>query len=809
MARIRPFSRPAQHASRKLRLGTSRSEWTPAPMFMQRWLSHPYLIAGGVMAFSLALGTYPRAAETTASTFDPESLLLDARQTINESRAVSSAQTRFTGGLAADSMATPAEWIADAAGRADNAFMADKPKQSKKKQTEAVVKPDAESPLPIRRITLYRSGVGAFERRGTVTDDQTVSLNFRTDQINDMLKSMVLLDLDGGSVQSVRYGSREPLERRLAAFGLNISDQPSLPELASRLRGSKVRIRLSTGDTLTGTVFGRENRKTITGSDGNTTDMPAINLLVGTSLRSIDVNSVAEFEILDAELQRELEMALGAIAEQRSENMKTVDVSFTGNGDRQVIASYIHEMPVWKTSYRLVLPEIGAAGSDGLMQGWAIVENTTDEDWTDVRLALVSGRPVGFEMDLYEPLYLDRPEIDVPVLAGVMPKVFDGADLDRAAEKMVAKNSMREERARTADARAGASLSMPAGLPAESFSRSNIEQDMLDKLSHSTSAAASGRTDGEVFKFELDTPVTIERQRSAMIPIIAEEIEARRVSIYSAGDDHPMKGVEIINSSGLQIIPGPIAVYDGSTYAGDAQIGHVPADDKRLLAFAVDLDVDARTEYKSARMVRKLRVVKGVVEQTVENTITTTYRLDNKDSSRDRTVIIEHAKMLDWELVDAKPTETTANAYRFEVDLGKSKSGTIDVKLAQTVASSYALTNFNIEQLQTYVRDGKAPKEIVDAFREAGRLQNTVNLARQRLTELNSDRETIATDQSRIRQNMSSIDRNTELYRRYMTKLNDQETQIERIVNDIAKAQQDIQTAEKALRDYLGSLNIG
>lgn len=779
---------------------------------MQRWMSHPYLIAGGVMAFSLAIGTYPRAATSTASTFDPQSVLLDARQTIIESRAQSSAQTRSTGER---TVATPSAWIAESAGRADNGSMTD---MTYSTSNDAAVQPDADNPLPIRRITLYRSGVGAFERRGNVAGDQTVQLKFRTDQINDMLKSMVLLDLDGGSVQSVRYGSREPLERRLASFGINIADEPSLPKIVSRLRGTDITIVTRSGETNTGIVLGVESRKISTG-EGHTNDMPTINLLFGATIKSIDFSDITVLKLNDAQLQSEMEMALGAIAEQRTENMKTVDVSFAGNGNRRVVATYIHEMPVWKTSYRLVLPEAGVANGDGLMQGWAILENTTDEDWTDVKLSLVSGRPVGFEMDLYEPLYLDRPEIDVPVLAGVMPKMFDGADLNRTAEKMLAKAPMDKrqfelQRDRTSDARSEGGQSpfrvetpVAAAMDMDSFDSPAL--DLRNALGHSMTSDASGRTDGEVFQFELDTPVTIERQRSAMIPIIAEEIEARRVSIYSAGDDHPMKGVEITNSSGLQIIPGPIAVYDGSTYAGDAQIGHVPDGDKRLLAFAVDLDVDARTEYHSTETIRKLRVVNGLVEQTVEYTSTTTYRIDNKDAARSRTIVIEHPKMDGWELVDVKPTETTAGSYRFEVDLATSKSGTLDVKFARTGATSYNLTDFSIETLQVYVKDGKAPAAIVDAFREAGRLQGVVNQLRQQLNLHNQSRNEIGADQNRIRQNMGSIDRNTELYRRYMTKLNDQETEIERIASDIAKTQQNIQNAEKSLRDYLGSLNIG
>ncbi|MCE7975041.1 MAG: hypothetical protein DYG92_12085, partial [Leptolyngbya sp. PLA1] len=275
--------------------------------------------------------------------------------------------------------------------------------------------------LPIQRITMYRSGVASFERSGSVTGDARLQFRFSTDQINDILQSMVVLDLSKGKgrIDGISYGSKEPLAKRLASFGVDIADNPAAGELLARLRGTPVKLSLASGD-VSGTVMNVEARQTVfQGSNGTDTavhNLPWINLLTAEGVRSYNLTECRGFEIRDEALAAELSKALAALAEYRADRTKTVDVSLSGEGSREIIVAYVQESPVWKTSYRLVLPEDAAEGAAGslTLQGWAIVENTTDEDWRDVTLSLVSGRPVSFRMDLYEPLYMDRPLLPVP-----------------------------------------------------------------------------------------------------------------------------------------------------------------------------------------------------------------------------------------------------------------------------------------------------------------------------------------------------------------------------------------------------------
>jgi hypothetical protein len=676
----------------------------------------------------------------------------------------------------------------------------------------AKVGPDDE--LPVSTITLYRSGVGYFERHGLIDGDADVQLTFDADQINDILKSMILLDLDGGRIESVGYGSREPIGRRLASFGIDISDNPNMGELLERLRGAPVRLELPEG-TIRGIVLGVELRTVP--HDGGTYNAKYINLITDAGIKSILIADLSAMTIDDPELAGELNKALAALAEQRADRVKTVDITLRGSGARRIVAAYVHEMPVWKTSYRLVLPEGSANGSrsgDDLptIQGWAIVENTTDEDWNDVQLSLVAGRPISFQMDLYEPLHAYRPMVPVPTVPGVGPRVYGGGERYEELSKLASLADDKRKAEGVYERRGRALPNRSAGQsPMMEAEADAFALGFDDMAGSAASAAASGVDVGEVFQFRLDSPVTIERQRSAMIPIISTPIQGRRVSIFNRhdGSKHPMRGVEITNSTDLQLMPGPISVYDGAAYAGDAQVGHVPAGDKRLLAYAVDLNVSAIVKDDGTTTIQGMRIVKGLLEQTTKRVQTVTYAFANDDLKRDRTIVIEHGKMGGWNLVSPKePAEETESLYRFEVTVKADDDAALPVRLERVDRNLVALASMNIDTLQHYVRQGKVSDKVLAAFREAARIQASINSAQKTINQLDAEVAAISTDQNRIRQNMNSIDRKSELYTRYIRKFDTQETRLEQIRNQRESEQQRLNDLQKQLADYLQNLNV-
>jgi hypothetical protein len=318
---------------------------------------------------------------------------------------------------------------------------------------------------------------------------------------------------------------------------------------------------------------------------------------------------------------------------------------------------------------------------------------------------------------------------------------------------------------------------------------------------------------GEVFQFELQHPVTVARQRSAMLPILAAPIEGRRVSIFTPGDNtkHPMRGVELTNTTGSQLMPGPISVFDGGAYAGDAQINHVPLADKRLLAYTVDLDVVVTPEQKYEEDVRKIRIVRGLIESTTLRRNSTTYTIENKDQKRTRSVIIEHPRMPGFELVapaGGDKAERTDSAHRLEVELDAAKSGKLTTVQERTDATSIALTSMNLNTLMAYVKNGKASDAVLKAFQEAGRRQGLIIEATRRIEALENERSTITEDQTRVRSNMGSIDRASTLYANYMKKLTEQETRLDQIVKLIDEGQTNLAQTRSDLENFLANLNV-
>jgi len=283
----------------------------------------------------------------------------------------------------------------------------------------AVAAPAGDAPLPLERVVLFTSGVGYYQHAGKVVDDATVELQFSADDVNDLLKSMVVLDRGGGP-PTVSYASRDPVTKTLGTFAVNLTDNPSLGDLLGRLRGQRVELDAAT--PVAGTIVGVEKRRVEVGKD-LAVEKQFLTVLTADGLRAIPLDAVSRVKLADPRLQGELEKALAVLALATDNEKKGVAIAFSGKGERPVTVGYVRESPIWKTSYRLLL-DADAAVAKAVLQGWAIVENTTDSDWKNVRMSLVSGRPISFVMDLYQPLYLPRPLVEPELYAALRPQVY-------------------------------------------------------------------------------------------------------------------------------------------------------------------------------------------------------------------------------------------------------------------------------------------------------------------------------------------------------------------------------------------------
>jgi hypothetical protein len=294
----------------------------------------------------------------------------------------------------------------------------------------------AQELLPVTRVVLYRSGVGYIERLGRVSGDATLTMAMRESQMNDLLKSLILVDFDGGQILPAQYTPRDPLERTLSAFAVQLSDNPSMSALLTRLRGAPVEIQTDK-ETLQGTVLSIETREEA--ASEVVVKRAYVNLMTNPAMRSVPLDTIVSLRVRDERLQQEIQNALAAIGTRLDNTRKTVELRFAGQGARRVLVGYLTEMPLWKMTYRLAL----SANEPPLLQGWAIVENTTDEDWRNVRLELVSGRPVSFIQNLYEPIYPKRPTVRTQTDQALLPDTAEMA-MELAPDELAKREAMAE-----------------------------------------------------------------------------------------------------------------------------------------------------------------------------------------------------------------------------------------------------------------------------------------------------------------------------------------------------------------------------
>lgn len=657
--------------------------------------------------------------------------------------------------------------------------------------------------MSLRSVTLYRSGVASFERTGTIDADAIATLDLDVDYLNDVLRSIVVLDAGATTPPSISYSSGEPLSRLLDRFQVDVRRVATEMDLLAQLRG--VRMRFSTPDgPVEGLVIGVETRSLPNADDGAGR---FVTLMTDRGVKSINLARVSSFEILDDRVASDLRDALRTLAERRAEDRAELRVRFGEGKERSATIVYMHEAPVWKTSYRLVLPEDTAG--EPLLQGWAIVENQTDEDWRGVRLSLASGRPVAFTMDLRTPLFVARPQIAPPIPGALASRAYtDTVSVQRAAA-LAAPSAPRMQRDQSAYANQVLSLASKADAGASA----DAEEDrvaMGGTIAGQT--AASAAASGEQFRYEIARPVDIGAKSNAMLPVVAGPVEGRRVSIYNADDlaEHPMRGVEFTNTSGADLAAGPVTVYDGDSYVGDAQVGFTSRGQDRLLSYAVDQDVRALREQSRTSRVARISIVDGVLERTVVSASTTTYTFVNRDNSRGREIIVEQPKFdAGWTLKTPQKAESESERLqRFRVELKAGETKTLPVTHEMTERTTIALTDADLPQLLAYSANGVASKRVVDAVREAQRLRNEVATLDAAMARLANERDQIARDQGRIRSNMNSIDRNSDLYTRYMRTLAEQEDRLTALDAEQAQRVDERQAADKAFRDYLRNLTV-
>jgi hypothetical protein len=704
-------------------------------------------------------------------------------------------------------------------------------------EVAAQTKPVAHQTLPLKKVILYSNGVAYFERRGTVVGRAEIALDFKQSQVDDVLKSMLVLDLGKGRVGAVSYGSSAPPSARLAEIPFSIapsSDQNDpaggLAGALSQLQGAKVAV-VTAKESVAGAVLTIERRKSQIDDEKPPLITNLLTLLTDSGdVVTFNLEEIRSVKLLDGDARKDLQTFAEASSATRRRDSKTIVVTSDGVGEREMLISYTVAAPIWKTTYRIALDQAGKP----FFQGWAIVDNVSEEDWSNVALSLVSGTPASFIQPLQQPMFRYRPVMPLPENVSLTPQSYEPTETEYA--KGVSAGIPGGVAGRVPGGSADEAVSPPPPPPRPmeraSSMRDRLQQnsstlgftaapvapasEVTDSLKSGASGvetAATGGETGELFEYRISQPVTVLRNRSAMIPILQEQMDGERVSLYNAAlnKERPMFGIRMENTSNLTLEGGPLAVLDGDAYAGESVIPRFKPKERRFITFGLDLGTQVKSKRKTVNEpVFLVRCGNGYLRTRYFKANKTVYTLVNQ-TDRPRTVYIEHPLPDGWKFSDdtEKPVSQTENVHRFRRELKPRETVELPVVERQEVEDGYALANLTQTDIEVF-----ANNNYLDAFQKAAfekilLLKKQIADAEERLQKFDEEIRNISEDQARMRENIQSLTGKSEakkLIARYIAKADAQETRIEELrkekettVAEVARLRNEVTLAVKSL----------
>lgn len=597
--------------------------------------------------------------------------------------------------------------------------------------------------LRIRKVVLYKHGVGFFEREDCVNGSTEIELAFKTSDVSDVLKSLTVLDLDGGHVSSISYDALTPAEKLLEDIAIGAPGGAGLLAVLPQIQGAEIEITAGS-ERLRGQVLGVDVTRRLSG-ETSVVQVHWLSILTadGETLR-VDVAETRSIRILDEKVLRDLGFFLRTTLAAKKRDARQFTLFAQGEGERRLRVSYTVETPVWKATYRVLLPREGSE-DEPLIQGWAVVDNTQDEDWNEVELSLIAGLPISFVHDLYSPRYLRRPVVKVEEQVSIAPPMVEEGYALAAAEMEFDTGALASSRKRMSNA---------------SFAPAAMAAAPQPRMVSSVDVQTRERQVGDLFQYSITRPVTIKRNQSALVPIVLKPFGGRSVLLYNGETRarNPLSAVEFENTTGLTLEGGPVTVIDGETYAGEAMIETIKPAQTQLIPYSVELAVivDDRTDSRTER-VHRTRVTHGVLWTYSMERRRTAYTIANK-SGRERVLYLEHRKLDGWDLVDTpSPHETTPNFYRFRIDLAATGTTEFVVAERHEIANTFGLVNVNNDVVADYRSARYIDDRVRDALQKVVALNNRVAQIDAERAEAHRELAAINGDQQRIRENLKSI----------------------------------------------------
>jgi hypothetical protein len=679
--------------------------------------------------------------------------------------------------------------------------------------------------LPVRKVVLYKNGVGYFEHAGSVTGNQRVTIDFTSPQLNDVLQSLTVLDEGGGRIAGVNYNSTTPLAEQLKTLSLGMTDDPTSTMLFQALRGQRVEVTGGPGGTITGRLLSIESRTEKIGDADTTVDKFYLSIIATSgAVRVIELTPALSVRPLDGNLQGQLDRYLELLSTTHTTGLRHLTLNAVGVGQRELRVSYISEVPVWKSTYRIVFPR--TPNGNATMQGWAVVDNTVGADWDNVQLSLVAGAPQSFIQPLSQPIYTKRVEIPIATEAQLTPQTYEAAEnrqfdrIELAAKISTPPPSAPRMAAQMKAVHGGSGSVAGYGVAGSNFGSSSNSANVAGRSDRfkgglenlEVDRASDAYKEGDVstnafddfFEYALTQPVTIHKNESAMVPILQQELPAMHVTLWSERQPTPMRAVWLENKSKLTLDSGSFSIFESGEFAGEGLLEPIHPGEKSLLSYAADQAVKVhRTTPAQTSTLRHIAMHQGVLVQQTSQVTESAYTVNNTGDDA-REVLIEHARRPSAELdSETKPAETTATAYRFRVAVKPHESADLHVR-ERALLSETVRIDPEADRTAFLIAVGKITPSVEEKLRPLIDAETALSGLNFKIYELEQKEKTLAADEARDRENLTALKGNAAA-KRFVEELN----QAEDALQTARKQATDLEQQKNAAVDKLNALIAG
>ena len=625
--------------------------------------------------------------------------------------------------------------------------------------------------LPVSRVALYQNGVGYFERSGQV-NGEIITLRIRPDQINDILKSLTVIDLGDGRPVSISLPVDKQAVDELAAIPEQIRQDGGVLSLLSAFRGARVQI--IADRSVEGRVVGLE-RMPKTDAAGNHSDGWSVTIKEdGDGLAVINVDQITALHIKDRTLEVGLEKSLDISLNEGSWKPIELKVRMSDAKAKKVLVSYIVSMPVWKPAYRLVLGE----EDEGLFQGWSVVDNVSGSDWNKVRMSLVAGTPMSFVYDLYSPHFVSRPDLTHRrSQVSLVPTIEESAYARNQAAPRTAAAQYDEfdDYGAALDTTTinyglvGGSADFKRGYAemAKMEEKKMAPPKPMDLKDYESNFETQNRGSevSALFQYDIDVPVTVPDRSSALVNLLQSRTTAKEVFLFrpELWTDYaalePYRAVELHNASGYDLEAGPITLLRDGTFIGEGFLPKTEKDAVTFITFAMDPRVQLKTSRSETEEAAKiLKIEGGYIESEVKRVTTVEYEITNNREEKARAVIRRPIRA-EWTL-DPKPEGLLAagNSNYIPFEIGPKETKTYKIKEVTPVRRTLTLdSQLSIDLLKVQISEDALDAEIKAQLQTVIDKQTELYEVREELSSLREQKRELENESWRITSSLEDI----------------------------------------------------